>query len=162
LEWIPLELLLLLVERNGELVTREEIATRLWRNGVHVDTESGIHTAMRKLRAALKDTAERPSYIETVPAKGYRFISQIVEAATIAVLPFESLDDERGESYFAEGLTEELITALGGLVPMNVRVIGAVPPPPTSVHSTPYKQAVNLAPPSWWRVLCGAVASCSG
>ena len=123
LERIPLELLLLLVERKGELVTREEIAARLWGNGVHVDAESGVHTAIRKVRAALKDSAGQPVFVETVPAKGYRFISPVAEAATIAVLPFENLDADTAESYFSEGLTEELITALGGLVPLNVRVI---------------------------------------
>jgi TolB-like protein/Tfp pilus assembly protein PilF len=123
LERIPLELLLLLVERRGELVTREEMAARLWGNGVHVDAESGIHTAIRKLRAALKDSAGKPVFVETVPAKGYRFISPTAEAATVAVLPFKSPDADAAESYFCEGLTEELITALGGLVPLNVRVI---------------------------------------
>jgi len=123
LERIPLELLLLLVERKGELVTREEMAARLWGNGVHVDAESGIHTAIRKLRAALQDPAGQPVFVETVPAKGYRFISPIAEAATIAVLPFDSPDADAPESYFSEGLTDELITALGSLVPLNVRVI---------------------------------------
>jgi TolB-like protein/tetratricopeptide (TPR) repeat protein len=123
LERIPLELLLLLVERKGDLVTREEMAARLWGNGIHVDAESGVHTAIRKVRAALRDSAGQPVFVETVPSKGYRFISPVAEAATIAVLPFESLNTDTAESYFSEGLTEELITALGGLVPLNVRVI---------------------------------------
>lgn len=77
LERIPLDLLILLVERPGHLVSREEIATRLWGNGVHVDAESGINTAIRKLRAALNDSAEQPALIETVPSKGYRFIGPV-------------------------------------------------------------------------------------
>jgi DNA-binding winged helix-turn-helix (wHTH) protein len=72
-----LDLLILLVERPGHLVSREEIATRLWGNGVHVDAESGINTAIRKLRAALNDSAEQPALIETVPSKGYRFIGPV-------------------------------------------------------------------------------------
>jgi TolB-like protein/DNA-binding winged helix-turn-helix (wHTH) protein/Tfp pilus assembly protein PilF len=81
LERIPLELMIFLVERRGQLVSREEIAARLWGNGVHVDTESGVNTAIRKLRAALKDSPENPVFIETVPGKGYRFIGTVAEAA---------------------------------------------------------------------------------
>jgi len=81
LERIPLELLIFLVERRGQLVSREEIATRLWGNGVHVDVENGINTAMRKLRAALKDSPEKPVFIETVPGKGYRFVGTVAQEA---------------------------------------------------------------------------------
>jgi TolB-like protein/DNA-binding winged helix-turn-helix (wHTH) protein/Flp pilus assembly protein TadD len=80
LERIPLELMILMVERQGQLVSRDEIATRLWGNGVHVDVESGVNTAIRKLRAALKDSPETPVFIETVPGKGYRFIGRTSEA----------------------------------------------------------------------------------
>ena len=74
LERIPLELLIFLVERQGQLVSREEIGARLWGHSVHVDVESGVNTAVRKLRAALKDSPEKPIFVETVPGKGYRFI----------------------------------------------------------------------------------------
>ena len=76
LERIPLELMIFMVERQGQLVSRDEIATRLWGNGVHVDVESGVNTAIRKLRAALKDSPEAPVFIETLPGKGYRFIGR--------------------------------------------------------------------------------------
>ncbi len=62
--------MIFMVERQGQLVSREEIATRLWGSGVHVDVESGVNTAIRKLRAALKDSPETPVFIETVPARG--------------------------------------------------------------------------------------------
>jgi len=81
LERIPLELIILLVERHGQLVSRDEIATRLWGSGVHLDVESGVNTAIRKLRAALKDSPENPVYIETVPGRGYRFIGPVSQAA---------------------------------------------------------------------------------
>ena len=74
LERIPLELLIFLVERQGQLVSREEIGARLWGHSVHVDVESGVNTAVRKLRAALKDSPEKSSFVETVSGKGYRFI----------------------------------------------------------------------------------------
>jgi len=80
LERIPLELIIFMVERQGQLVSRDEIASRLWGNGVHVDVESGVNTAIRKLRAALKDSPETPAFIETVPGKGYRFIGRASQA----------------------------------------------------------------------------------
>jgi len=75
LERIPLDLLLFLIERRGELVTRDEIRKRIWGENVFVDTESSINTAIRKLRRALRDRPRSPRFIETVAAKGYRFIT---------------------------------------------------------------------------------------
>ena len=72
LERIPMELLILLVEREGQLVTREEIIQRLWGNDVFVDTRQGINTAVRKIHLALKDDPDRPRILETVVGKGYR------------------------------------------------------------------------------------------
>lgn len=77
LERIPLELLILLAEKNGNVVTRQEIVNRLWGKEVFVDTEHGINTAIRKIRAALRDDAERSRYIQTVSGKGYRFVAQL-------------------------------------------------------------------------------------
>lgn len=77
LQRIPLELLCLLVERRGRLVTREEILERVWGKGVFVDSEASINTAVRKLRRALGDDPERPRFIATVPARGYRFIGEL-------------------------------------------------------------------------------------
>jgi DNA-binding winged helix-turn-helix (wHTH) protein len=74
LERIPMELLLLLLEKDGELVTRQEIVERLWGKHVFVDTEHGINTAVRKIRAALREDIERPRFIQTVSGKGYRFM----------------------------------------------------------------------------------------
>lgn len=120
---MPFELLLLLVERHGQLVSRAEIAARLWKNGIHVDTESGVHTAVRKLRAALKDSIEKPIFIETVPGKGYRFIGQVSESITVAVLPFENLSSISAQDYFSDGLTEEIISSLGSLASSRIHVI---------------------------------------
>ncbi len=73
----PLEVLLLLVERAGQLVTREELQQRLWPQDVFVDFERSLNSAVKKLRAALNDNPENPRYIETHPRKGYRFIASI-------------------------------------------------------------------------------------
>ena len=75
LERIPLDLLMLLVERRGQLVTREEIRDRVWGAGVFLDAESSVNTAMRKLRRVLQDSSGAPRFIETIPAKSYRFIA---------------------------------------------------------------------------------------
>ncbi|HMG85581.1 MAG TPA: winged helix-turn-helix domain-containing protein [Terracidiphilus sp.] len=73
----PMELLILLASRKGELVTRAEIAQHLWSSDVFVDTEHGINTAIRKLRHLLRDDSEDPKFIQTVIGIGYRFIAPI-------------------------------------------------------------------------------------
>jgi TolB-like protein/Tfp pilus assembly protein PilF len=73
-----MELLILLVSRQGQLVTRAEIAQRLWSSEVFVDTEHGINTAIRKLRYLLRDDPNSPRFIQTVTGMGYRFIARTV------------------------------------------------------------------------------------
>src|SRR5215471_8099094 len=77
-ESIPLELLFLLVEHNGEIVSREQIVSRIWGQGVFLDTDNSIRGAVRKLRQVLKDDADMPRFIQTVTGQGYRFIAPIV------------------------------------------------------------------------------------
>ena len=74
-----MELLILLAAKNGQLVTRTEIAERLWEREVFVDTEHGINTAVRKIRLVLRDNPEQPRFVQTVTGRGYRFIGPIVE-----------------------------------------------------------------------------------
>jgi DNA-binding winged helix-turn-helix (wHTH) protein/tetratricopeptide (TPR) repeat protein len=76
-ERMPMELLILLVSKNGQLVTRAEIAGRLWPDDVFVDTEHGINSFIRKIRQALRDDSDQPRYLQTVTGKGYRFIAPI-------------------------------------------------------------------------------------
>ena len=77
LERKPMELLILLVARDGQLVARDEIAKTLWASEVFVDTEHGINTAIRKIRQVLDDDAEAPRFLQTVTGKGYRFIGTL-------------------------------------------------------------------------------------
>jgi TolB-like protein/DNA-binding winged helix-turn-helix (wHTH) protein len=77
LERIPMELLLLLVERRGELVTREEIIEKIWGKDVFLDTDRSINAAIRKIRQALKDDPERPLFVQTITGKGYRFFAAV-------------------------------------------------------------------------------------
>jgi TolB-like protein/DNA-binding winged helix-turn-helix (wHTH) protein len=184
LERIPTELLILLAEQQGKVVSRREIVERLWGKDVFVDTDHGINTAIRKIRQALRDDPDRPRYIQTVPGKGYRFListndsqspplapaleslsiqnqplqtpkKTIVRAAparfdrikltfgaitvslatillvlgvpflrhrffsqsrpqihSLAVLPLVNLSGDESENYFADGMTDEVITML--------------------------------------------------
>jgi TolB-like protein/DNA-binding winged helix-turn-helix (wHTH) protein/Flp pilus assembly protein TadD len=180
LEKIPMELLIFLVERNGELVTRDQIAERLWGKEVFLDTEQGINTAVRKVRQVLQDGPNRPMLLETVVGKGYRFTGQVteiddslpaVETTTIppesqpnrftrrfwllgavaavlaltaigealwlragrssarttpdsyhsiAVLPLANLSDDPSQEYFADGITDALITQLAKIHGLRV------------------------------------------
>jgi DNA-binding winged helix-turn-helix (wHTH) protein len=91
LERIPMELLILLLEKDGQVVTRQEIVDRLWGKDVFVDTEHGINTAIRKIRRALRDDPEWPRFVQTVTGKGYRFVAErnghALQAATAAPQP---------------------------------------------------------------------------
>jgi DNA-binding winged helix-turn-helix (wHTH) protein len=73
----PLRLLQLLVSRPGDLITRDEIRELLWGSDTFVDFEQGMNTAVRQIREALGDDAERPIFVETVPKRGYRFIAPV-------------------------------------------------------------------------------------
>lgn len=117
LERIPLELLILLAERNGEVVSRDEIIERLWGKDVFVDTEHGINTAIRKVRAALRDDAERSRYIQTVSGKGYRFFGEINgngKAGTLAALAPASLsaDEQSARANPRKGRRWKLIAGV--------------------------------------------------
>jgi len=94
LERIPMELLILLLERQGSVVTRQEIVDRLWGKDVFVDTEHGINTAIRKIRQALKDDPESPRFVHTVSGKGYRFVAEKngdpPHATAVAAMPPEA------------------------------------------------------------------------
>lgn len=96
----PLELLKAVLERPGELVTREELRQRLWHDDTFVDFDDGLNAAVRRLRDALGDNATTPRFIETLPRRGYRFIAPIVAEVppvASAVAPDEqSAPDTRG------------------------------------------------------------------
>ena len=73
----PMDLLILLVESRRQLVSRSDIVDRLWGKDVFVDVETGVNTAISKVRQALRDSPEAPAFVETVPGKGYRFIAAV-------------------------------------------------------------------------------------
>lgn len=174
----PQAILAILLERPGELVTREELQKRLWPSDTFVDFEQSLNAAIRRLRLALDDSAESPRYVETLARKGYRWVAPVAGAPAggsadnatgpepkiqpqwgrraawlalaattvaaaifaasslwrprsdtgkvmLAVLPFQNLSDDTQQEYFADGMTEEMITQLGGLDPQHLGVIAA-------------------------------------
>src|SRR3954452_2681496 len=105
----PMDLLLFLVERRGQLVSRREIVERLWGPDVFVEVEAGINTVVWKLRGALGDSSESSTFVQTVPGKGYRFVAPVeiaapsrpeVSPASLAAL--ETLPDARRDNLPAE------------------------------------------------------------
>jgi len=183
----PLRVLLLLAERPGQVVTREEIQRSLWGDNTFVDFERGINFCVNQIRTALGDDAEKPRYIETLPRRGYRFIAHVttetglasspgeecisrqppdkglrsvavslfagaptrkprilmvvlglvaaiaavvgwqrytqqsaVRIRSLGVLPFENLSGDPTQDYFADGMTEALITELGKIGALRV------------------------------------------
>src|SRR5262250_765961 len=77
LEGQPVQILICLLEKPGELVTREELHRKLWPADTFVNFEHGLNTAVKRLRRALNDSADNPRFIETLPRRGYRFIAPI-------------------------------------------------------------------------------------
>jgi len=169
----PLQILLAMLEKPGDVVTREELRAKLWPADTFVDFDHGLNAAVKRLRDALGDTADNPRYIETLPRHGYRFIAATVpeentteqrqplwkqrgwllgaaavlvlagvvfgvdagglrrkllsgstiqpQIRSLAVLPLTNLSGDPQQEYFADGMTEMLITNLGMI--RSVRVI---------------------------------------
>jgi TolB-like protein/DNA-binding winged helix-turn-helix (wHTH) protein len=182
----PFRVLQILLERPGEVVTREELQRQIWPSDTFVDFDRGLNNAVKRLREALADSADEPRYIETLPKRGYRFIAPVqvvnghngaepktpvvpietvkpkrnrllfgrwfwtgkmIAAAimlvvlgiailfirgrvagkvavapvhSIAVLPLQNLSGDPSQDYFADAMTEELITELSRISALNV------------------------------------------
>jgi TolB-like protein/Tfp pilus assembly protein PilF len=144
----PLQVLIMLLNRPGEIVSREELQKKLWPSDTFVDFEHGLKKAMNRVRTALGDSSDNPRFIETLSRKGYRFIASPVNAnllasaiaespkILLAVLPLENLNGDPEQEFFSDGLTEELITRLGGWSDRKLGVIAR-----TSVNQ--YKRTVK-------------------
>jgi TolB-like protein/Flp pilus assembly protein TadD len=127
----PFQILQFLLERAGSVVTRKALKERLWPD-THVGFEHSLNTAVNTLRDLLGDSAQNPRFIETLPRVGYRFIAPLARTTPsqnpltkrmLAVLPFESLNGIPEQEYFADGLTEEMISQFGQLDPKRLGVI---------------------------------------
>jgi DNA-binding winged helix-turn-helix (wHTH) protein len=97
----PFQMLLLLLERPGELLTREEIQRRMWPEGTFVDYEHGVNSAVNRIREALGDTANSPRFVETLARRGYRFVAPVERiggpvAAISVQLPQNTVEGSEG------------------------------------------------------------------
>ena len=127
------EVLSVLLEHAGDVVTREELQRRLWPGDALVDVEINLNTAIARLREALGDSAKQPRYVETLPKRGYRFLVSASAAETLTpaaprrvrlvVLPFANAGGEQAEEYFSDAMTDEIITALCQVAPEPLAVI---------------------------------------
>jgi TolB-like protein/Tfp pilus assembly protein PilF len=122
----PIQLLGMLVQKPGKLVTREELHSRLW-PGITVDFDHGVNKAISKIREALGDSAQNPRFVETVARRGYRFLADVAvidaspeQIRSLVVLPLASLSSDASQDYFADGMTDELITRLGKISTLRV------------------------------------------
>ena len=84
IERIPLEILIFLIEKNNEPVTRDQIVDRIWGRNVFLDTDNSINGAIRKIRQVLRDDSDDPRFIQTVTGTGYRFIASVNMRSAIA------------------------------------------------------------------------------
>ena len=127
----PFQVLALLLENVGQVVTREELRQKLWPADTFVDFDNGLNTAINKIREALGDSAENPRFIETLSKRGYRFMGTVEQPKTapppvpavadsIAVLPFVNLSSDRENEFFADGISEEIINALAQIEQLRV------------------------------------------
>ena len=120
----PFQILQVLVQRPGEIVTREELQQKIWPSDTFVDFDHGLYNAIKRLREALGDSADTPRFVETLSRRGYRFVGKIEcdapQMRSLAVLPLENLSRDPEQEYFAEGLTEALITALAKIGELRV------------------------------------------
>jgi len=119
----PARILGLLVANAGKLVTREEIRREIWGEAV-VDFDAGLNFCLNRIRAVLEDDVRSPSYIETLPRRGYRFLP-VVEAVptappTLAVLLFENLSGDPEQDFLGDAVADALTTELGSLSTLRV------------------------------------------
>jgi TolB-like protein/Tfp pilus assembly protein PilF len=121
----PCQILQILLQSQGEIVTREELQQKIWTCDTYVDFDHGLYNAIKRLREALGDSAESPRFIETVPRRGYRFIGLVEDRhaggiKSLAVLPLANLSADPEQEYFVDGLTEALITNLAKISALRV------------------------------------------
>ena len=147
----PMELLIFLLERREQMVSRDEIVRKLWRSDLFIDTEKNVNNIVRKLRTALGDDADRPRFLETVVGKGYRFVGPVrvidpkyplsdparnsargevqkdgAERPSIAVLPLLLLEKTTDDQGFSLGFADALVSLLGNLSGVDVLPTSAV------------------------------------
>jgi TolB-like protein/Tfp pilus assembly protein PilF len=134
LEGQPVQVLTKLLERPGELITREDLRKQLWPADTFVNFEQSLNAAVKRLRQALGDAPANPRFIETMARRGYRFIAPVSTATpgaagspaprrgvdSVAVLPFGNADADPETEYLADGITESIISHVSRLSAVRV------------------------------------------
>jgi Tol biopolymer transport system component/DNA-binding winged helix-turn-helix (wHTH) protein len=120
----PFQILTTLLERPGEMITRDELISRLWPAGTFVDFNLGLNKAVNRLREALDDSAEQPRFIETFPKRGYRFVAPLAEV-THAEAASSQLSDTKGDPY-AGPLTQRWKLLSAGAAVIVALVAGGI------------------------------------
>src|SRR3954451_3248688 len=126
----PLQVLQILLENPGKLISREELQRRIWPSDTFVDFDHGINNAIKRLREALGDTAETPRFVETLPRRGYRFVGAIQTAQvssqpngsidSIAVFPLFNAASDPDTDYLSVGIPESVIQSLSRIPGLRV------------------------------------------
>jgi len=129
----PFQILVMLLQRPDEVVSREELRQKLWSADTFVDFEHGVNSAVARLRDLLGDSADSPRYIETLPRRGYRFIGSVNGGTptrqnrklerrnpSLAVLPFENASADPESEYISDGISETLIHDLAQLSGLRI------------------------------------------
>ena len=125
----PWQVLAMLLEHPGEVISREDLQRRLWSVDVIVDVENNLNTAIGRLREALGDSADHPRFIETLPRRGYRFVGTVSQApdpaphARVLVLPLVRTCQDPAQDCFCDAITAEIISELSALAPSQLSVI---------------------------------------
>src|SRR5215471_6493262 len=124
----PFKVLEFLVRHGGEVVTRAEIREHVWAGDTFVDFEQGLNFCIRQIREALGDTADAPTFIETLPRRGYRFLMPVgtgtpdqAKVMRLIVLPFRMLRADADTEFLTFSLPDALTSSLGGLTSLVVR-----------------------------------------
>jgi TolB-like protein/Tfp pilus assembly protein PilF len=134
LEGQPVQVLIKLLERPGELITRDDLRKELWPADTFVNFEQSLNAAVKRLRQALGDAPANPRFIETLARRGYRFIAPVSAASansgaadtpartveSLAVLPFGNTDSDPETEYLADGITESIINNVSRLSGVRV------------------------------------------
>jgi DNA-binding winged helix-turn-helix (wHTH) protein/tetratricopeptide (TPR) repeat protein len=158
LEKKPMELLIFLAERREQLVSREEIVTRLWRSDLFIDVEPAVNNVIRKLRTALGDSSGKPRFLETVVGKGYRFIGPVRvidarsstlaekkaadegnwtnERPSVAVRPLCVVGSVADDQGVCLGFADALVSRLGNLAGVDVLPTSAMLNIPTEMSAS--------------------------
>ena len=138
LQVLPFRILTILLERPGQIVSRDELCKNLWPSGVPPDIYHNLNVAIGKLRRALSDDSQHPQYIENIARRGYRFLGTVdaeqrgkgksrgpkrKRQITLLVLPFKSFSGQPDKRSLVEGLTEELIARVQQLDPERLTII---------------------------------------